>query len=50
MAVRGTALDVTIRGGKTYVILLNGNAEFCSGGSAGNCASPATFWSTTAGR
>jgi FecR protein len=32
MAIRGTAIDVTIRGGKTYVILLNGNAEFCSGG------------------
>ena len=32
MAIRGTAFDVTIRGGKTYVILLNGNAQFCSRG------------------
>ncbi len=27
MAIRGTAFDVTIRGGKTYVILLNGSAR-----------------------
>ena len=31
MAIRGTAFDITIRGGKTYVILLNGSGRLCSG-------------------
>jgi hypothetical protein len=31
MAIRGTAFDVTIRGGKTYVVLLSGSARLCAG-------------------
>ena len=31
MAIRGTAFDITIRGGKTYVVLLNGSGRLCSG-------------------
>jgi hypothetical protein len=31
LGVRGTAVDVTVRGGKAYVVLLKGNAQFCSG-------------------
>jgi hypothetical protein len=31
LGVRGTAVDFTVRGGKAYVVLLKGNAQFCSG-------------------
>jgi len=33
MGIRGTAFDFTVRGGRTYLVLLQGNARFCSGGS-----------------
>ena len=32
MAIRGTAFDVTVRNGKTYVVLLNGSGQLCAGG------------------
>jgi hypothetical protein len=31
MGVRGTAFDFTVRSGKAYVVLLQGNLRFCSG-------------------
>lgn len=31
MGVRGTAFDVSTRGGRTHVVLLNGKATFCAG-------------------
>jgi hypothetical protein len=31
MAIRGTAFDITIRGGKTYVVLRKGSGRLCSG-------------------
>lgn len=30
MGVRGTGYDVTVKNGRTYAVLLNGNAEFCA--------------------
>ena len=33
IGIRGTALDVTIRGGRVYVALITGNAKFCAGSS-----------------
>lgn len=33
IGIRGTAFDVTIRGGRVYVALITGNAKFCSGSS-----------------
>jgi hypothetical protein len=36
MGIRGTAFDFTVRGGKTYLVLLQGSARFCSGGSCKN--------------
>ena len=33
MGVRGTAFDVTVRNGRVYIALINGNAKFCSGSS-----------------
>jgi hypothetical protein len=33
MGICGTAFDFTVRGGKTYVVLLKGNVRFCSGGT-----------------
>jgi hypothetical protein len=32
MGIRGTVLDFTVRGGKTYVALLAGRAKICGGG------------------
>lgn len=32
MGIRGTVLDFTVRGGKTYVALLGGRARICGGG------------------
>jgi hypothetical protein len=32
IGIRGTALDITVRGGKTYVALLSGGARICGGG------------------
>jgi hypothetical protein len=31
MGIRGTAFDFTVRSGKAYVVLLQGNLRFCSG-------------------
>ena len=31
MAIRGTALDITVRGGRTHVLLIRGRAQYCSG-------------------
>jgi hypothetical protein len=36
MGIRGTAFDFTVRGGKTYIVLLQGNVRFCSGSSCQN--------------
>ena len=33
IGIRGTAFDVTIRGGRVYVALITGNAKFCAGSS-----------------
>ena len=33
MGIRGTAFDVSIRNGRVYIALLNGNARFCAGSS-----------------
>jgi hypothetical protein len=33
MGIRGTAFDFTVRAGKTYLVLLQGNVRFCSGSS-----------------
>jgi hypothetical protein len=33
MGIRGTAFDVTVRGGRVYVALINGSAKFCAGSS-----------------
>jgi hypothetical protein len=33
MGIRGTAFDVTVRNGRVYIALINGNAKFCSGSS-----------------
>jgi hypothetical protein len=33
MGIRGTAFDVTIRNGRVYIALINGNAKFCAGSS-----------------
>ncbi len=32
LGIRGTALDITIRGGRTYIALLSGRARICGGG------------------
>jgi hypothetical protein len=36
MGIRGTAFDFTVRGGRTYLVLLQGNVRFCSGSSCKN--------------
>lgn len=36
MGIRGTAFDFTVRGGKTYLVLLQGNVRLCSGSSCRN--------------
>jgi hypothetical protein len=33
IGIRGTAFDVTVRGGRVYVALITGNAKFCAGSS-----------------
>lgn len=33
IGIRGTAFDVTVRGGRVYVALITGNAKFCTGSS-----------------
>jgi hypothetical protein len=33
MGIRGTAFDFTVRGGKTYLVLLRGNVRYCLGSS-----------------
>jgi hypothetical protein len=33
MGIRGTAFDVTVRNGRVYIALINGNAKFCAGSS-----------------
>lgn len=33
MGIRGTAFDVTVRNGRVYIALINGNAKFCTGSS-----------------
>lgn len=36
MGIRGTAFDFTVHGGRTYLVLLQGNVRFCSGNSCKN--------------
>jgi hypothetical protein len=49
MAIRGTAFDVTVRGGKTHVILLNGSARLCSGGGCQRLGSSCDYTVTGGG-
>ena len=46
MGVRGTAFDVSIRDGRTYVVLLNGRARFCAGGNCQTLASSGDYVSS----
>jgi hypothetical protein len=50
MGVRGTAFDFTIRSGKAYVVLLQGNLRFCGGGACKNLRRSCDFIVAGGGR